>query len=49
MGTGKTVACMVAMSVWGNPASGGLHFSTNNTTNFYVRTAAFFKEHNNVL
>lgn len=42
-GTGKTVACMVAMSVWGNPASGGLHFSTNNTTNFYVRTAAFLK------
>lgn len=42
-GTGKTVACMVAMSSWGNPASGGLHFSTNNTTNFYVRTAAFLK------
>lgn len=42
-GTGKTVACMVAMSCWGNPASGGLHFSTNNTTNFYVRTASFLK------
>lgn len=42
-GTGKTVACMVAMSCWGNPASGHLHFSTNNTTNFYVRTASFLK------
>lgn len=42
-GTGKTVASMVAMSCWGNPASGGLHFSTNNTTNFYVRTASFLK------
>lgn len=42
-GTGKTVACMVAMSIWGNPASGHLHFSTNNTTNFYVRTASFLK------
>lgn len=42
-GTGKTVACMVAMSSWGNPASGHLHFSTNNTTNFYVRTASFLK------
>ena len=42
-GTGKTVACMVAMSVWGNPTSGRLHFSTNNTTNFYVRTASFLK------
>lgn len=42
-GTGKTVACMVAMSSWGNPSSGHLHFSTNNTTNFYVRTASFLK------
>lgn len=42
-GTGKTVASMVAMSCWGNPASGGLHFSTNNTINFYVRTASFLK------
>lgn len=42
-GTGKTVACMIAMSVWGNPTSGHLHFSTNNTTNFYVRTASFLK------
>ena len=42
-GTGKTVACMVAMSSWGDPSSGHLHFSTNNTTNFYVRTASFLK------
>ena len=42
-GTGKTVACMVAMSSWGDPTSGHLHFSTNNTTNFYARTASFLK------
>ena len=42
-GTGKTVACMVAMSSWGNPASGALHFGTDNTLVYYTRMAAFFK------
>ncbi len=42
-GSGKTVACMVAMSSWGYPANGGLHFSTNNTKNFYIKMAGFLK------
>ncbi|MEG2831911.1 MAG: DUF927 domain-containing protein [Bacilli bacterium] len=42
-GSGKTVACMSAMSVWGCPKQGCLQFSTNNTANFYIRTSAFLR------
>ncbi len=43
-GNGKTIASMVAMSIWGNPNSGCLQFGTNNTTQFYVRTANFLQD-----
>lgn len=42
-GTGKTVSCMCAMSIWGNPAKGKLMISLNNTANFFARTASFLK------
>lgn len=40
-GTGKTVALMVAMSVWGNPRMGGLVKTMNMTKNAIMRHAAF--------
>lgn len=42
-GTGKTVALMVAMSIWGNPRMGGLVKSMNTTKNNIMRTAAFLR------
>lgn len=42
-GTGKTVSCMCAMSIWGNPSKGKLMISLNNTANFFARTASFLK------
>lgn len=42
-GNGKTLACMVAMSIWGNPAEGALRLSSNSTRNFYVSTASFMR------
>ena len=42
-GTGKTVSCMCAMSIWGNPGKGKLMISLNNTANFFARTASFLK------
>lgn len=42
-GSGKTLSCMVAMSAWGNPRSGALMLSSNNTQNFYVSIASFMK------
>lgn len=41
--TGKTVACMVAMSIWGNPESGKLQFISNSTPTYYYRIASLFK------
>ena len=41
-GDGKTVAGMVAMSIWGNPTEGCLQYSLNNTDNFNYRLADFF-------
>ena len=38
-GSGKTLLCMVAMSIWGDPKT--LTLSTNNTYNFYVTIASF--------
>ncbi len=40
-GTGKTVALMVAMSIWGNPRMGGLVKTMNMTKNALMRHAAF--------
>lgn len=40
-GSGKTLVCMAAMSIWGNPNEGALRFSSNNTQNFYVALASF--------
>ena len=40
-GTCKTVALMVAMSIWGNPRMGGLVKTMNMTKNAIMRNAAF--------
>jgi len=40
-GTGKTVGLMVAMSIWGNPALGGLVRTMNMTANNMSSTASF--------
>lgn len=40
-GTCKTVALMVAMSIWGNPKLGGLVKTMNMTRNAIMRNAAF--------
>ena len=40
-GTGKTVALMVAMSIWGNPRMGSLVKTMNMTKNAIMRNAAF--------
>ncbi len=40
-GTCKTVALMVAMSIWGNPKLGGLVKTMNMTKNAIMRNAAF--------
>ncbi len=40
-GTGKTVALMAAMSIWGNPKMGGLVKTMNMTRNAIMRNAAF--------
>lgn len=40
-GTGKTVALMVAMSIWGNPDMGKLVRTLNMTVNAMSRTASF--------
>lgn len=42
-GTGKTVACMVAISCWGDPSNQGLQFSSDSTTNYYIKVASFLK------
>ena len=42
-GNGKTLTCMIAMSIWGNPATGALTLSSNNTHNFYMKYASFMR------
>ena len=42
-GNGKTLSCMVAMSIWGNPDIGALRLSSNNTQNYYSTIAGFMK------
>ncbi len=42
-GNGKTLSCMVAMSVWGNPEIGALRLSSNNTQNYYITIASFMR------
>lgn len=42
-GSGKTVAAMVAMSIWGNPAMGALTRTMNMTANAMLSTAAFLR------
>lgn len=42
-GNGKTLTCMVAMSIWGNPDIGALRLSSNNTQNYYSVVASFMR------
>lgn len=42
-GSGKTLSCMVAMSIWGNPNIGALRLSSNNTQNYYMTIASFMR------
>ena len=42
-GNGKTLSCMVAMSIWGNPDIGALRLSSNNTQNYYTVVASFMR------
>lgn len=42
-GSGKTLSCMAAMSIWGNPELGGLTLSSNSTQNFYTTVASFMR------
>ena len=42
-GTGKTVALLLAMSIFGNPTMGGLTRTMNMTANSMLSTAAFLK------
>lgn len=42
-GSGKTLSCMVAMSIWGNPNVGALRLSSNNTQNYYMTVASFMR------
>ena len=44
-GSGKTLSCMVAMSIWGNPELGGLTLSSNCTQNFYTTVASFMRNY----
>lgn len=42
-GAGKTIALMVAMSIWGNPAMGAMTRTMNMTANSMLATAAFLR------
>lgn len=42
-GNGKTLSCMIAMSIWGNPSEGALRLSSNSTQNFYIAIASFLR------
>lgn len=42
-GNGKTLLCMVAMSIWGNPDVGALRLSSNSTQNYCASLASFLR------
>lgn len=42
-GNGKTLSCMIAMSIWGNPEIGALRLSSNSTQNYYSVVASFMR------
>lgn len=42
-GNGKTLSSMLAMSIWGNPETGSLRFSSNSTQNYYISVASFLR------
>lgn len=42
-GNGKTLLCMVAMSIWGNPDAGALRLSSNSTQNYCTKLASFMR------
>lgn len=42
-GNGKTLSCMCAMSIWGNPEIGALRLSSNSTQNYYTVIASFMR------
>lgn len=42
-GSGKTLSCMVGMSIWGNPELGGLTLSSESTQNYYTKVASFLR------
>lgn len=42
-GNGKTLSSMLAMSIWGNPETGALRFSSNSTQNYYITVASFLR------
>lgn len=42
-GNGKTLSSMIAMSIWGNPDTGALRFSSNSTQNYYITVASFLR------
>lgn len=42
-GNGKTLSSMLAMSIWGNPDTGALRFSSNSTQNYYITVASFLR------
>lgn len=44
-GTGKTLSCMVAMSIWGNPNMGALRLSSDNTQNYFMTIASFMRNY----
>lgn len=44
-GSGKTLTCMCAMSIWGNPEMGGLTLSSNCTQNYYTTIASFMRNY----
>lgn len=42
-GNGKTLSSMLAMSIWGNPETSALRFSSNSTQNYYITVASFLR------
>jgi len=42
-GNGKTLSSMLAMSIFGNPETGALRFSSNSTQNYYITVASFLR------
>ena len=42
-GNGKTLSSMLAMSIFGNPETSALRFSSNSTQNYYISVASFLR------